>query len=629
MRVAELASLAIAVLSIGLRVFGVGYSILLLYRVQDARFGFLTLLLALMATRQVLTLQVGTPGIEELPGLIVSGLVVLVVYYLSQYVRQEEEIKERLSTKNEQLRGFQKAIQHAGHGIFITDTEGTIEYANPAVESLTGYDREVVIGENPRLWKSGEHDETFYDEMWETIVDGDVWDGQIINEHKNGEHRWVDMTIAPMTDEAGEIERFVAVDTDVTERKERQQRIERQNEQLSNLNTTNRILRDINRDLVQAESREEIERAVCAEFADTEAYSFAWVGTRTVVNESLRPSTHAGIDEDDLDAVVRAHNESQREDFVRRAIRTASPQVVQEIDSESGEAWREALATRGYRTAAAIPLIYGDTVYGAVEIVSTEPDAFETIDADVFADLGRTIAYALSATASKQALLADTVVELEFQVGDSSAIAQLADSLEIDAELERLTRTPPGRLTAYATMGDCPRQSVEDAVREMDEIADASFVCDQEGGGLFRLDLEEGCLETALVNHGGVVTDLSTTGEVSRLTVELPQRTDVRSVMESITDDHDDIDLLARREHERPAQTEQEVRSQLQETLTDRQLESLQTAYVSGFFEWPRENTGEEVAALMDISQTTFLQHLRTAQRKTLELLLSENPVRT
>jgi len=68
--------------------------------------------------------------------------------------------------------------------------------------------------------------------------------------------------------------------------------------------------------------------------------------------------------------------------------------------------------------------------------------------------------------------------------------------------------------------------------------------------------------------------------------------------------------------------TEQEVRSQLQGELTDRQLEALRTAYVGGFFEWPRENTGEEIAELMGVSQTTFLQHLRTAQRKTLSLLL-------
>lgn len=618
----------IALLSVSLRVVGVGYSALLLYRVRDLRFGFLTLMLTLMAVRQALTLTVANPGIEELPGLIVSGLAVLTVYYLSQYVRQEQQTKERLTAKNDQLRGFRKAIRHAGHGIFITDTDGTIEYANPAVETLTGYNREEVVGENPRMWKSGEHDEAFYASMWETVRNGDVWEGEIVNERKNGEQCWVDMTIAPITDERGEIERYVAVDTDVTERKERERRIQRQNDQLQRLNTTNRILRDVNQTLVQAESRGEIERAVCAEFAGTDPYSFAWIGTRNMVNESLRASTHAGIDDDAIEAVVDAHNDSDDEDVLQRAIRTESPQIVHDIDDDPEDAWQTALAERGYRSAAAIPLVYDGMVYGALEVVSTEPRAFAAIDDDVLVELGHTVAYAINATESKQALMADSVVELEFQLAGGCGVCALARELDADATLERLSRSPDGRLVAYATLTGCDRTAVESAVEDVPAVADAAFVCDHDDGGLFRLDLADACIESTLVDHGGVVTGQTVEDGQGRLTVEFPQRTDVRSLVESVTADHEGIDLLARREHERPARTEQEVRSQLESELTDRQLEALRTAYVGGFFEWPRENTGEEIAELMGVSQTTFLQHLRTAQRKTLSLLLDDAQAR-
>ncbi|MCU4718271.1 bacterio-opsin activator domain-containing protein [Halapricum hydrolyticum] len=616
--------LGIALLSVSLRVVGVGYSALLLYRVRDLRFGFLTLMLTLMAVRQALTLSVANPGIEELPGLIVSGLAVLTVYYLSQYVRQEERTKARLTAKNDQLRGFRKAIRHVGHGIFITDTDGTIEYANPAVETLTGYDRDEVIGENPRMWKSGEHDGAFYEAMWETIADGDVWEGEIVNERKDGERCWVDMTIAPITDESGDIERFVAVDTDVTERKERQQRIEHQNEMLQRLNTTNRILRDVNQALVQAESRGEIERAVCAEFADAEPYSLAWIGTRNMVNDSLRASRHAGIDSDAIGAIVDAHNHSDAEDLLREAIRTESPQVLQEID-DPDQRWQAELASRGYRSVAAVPLIYDGTVYGGLEIASTEPWAFEAIDTSVLVDLGRTIAYAINATESKQALLADSVVELEFQLSGTDGLGTLARALDADATLERLTRSPDGHLVAYATLTGCPRTDVEAAIDDVPAIADAAFVCDHDDGGLFRLDLTDESVESTFLDHGGVVTSQTVEDGSGRLTVEFPRRTDVRSLVESVTASHDGIDLLARREHERSVRTDQEIRSQLESELTDRQLEALRTAYLGGFFEWPRENTGEDIAELMGVSQTTFLQHLRTAQRKTFALLLDDN----
>ncbi|MFQ3294731.1 MAG: PAS domain S-box-containing protein, partial [Natrialbaceae archaeon] len=239
----------ILVASILLRLFGVGYSVVLLYRARDGRFAFFTFMLSLMALRQILTLKelsatVG-PQLDELPGLVVSVLAVLTVYYLSQYVAHEEDVKETIREKNETLRGFRKAVEHAGHGIFITDREGTIEYANPAIEPLTGYDHEAIIGENPRIWRSDEHDDTFYAEMWETILDGQVWDGEIVNERKDGSECWVDMTIAPITDDHDEIERFVAVDTDVTDRKAREERIQRQNERLEVLNHTNEILRDV------------------------------------------------------------------------------------------------------------------------------------------------------------------------------------------------------------------------------------------------------------------------------------------------------------------------------------------------------------------------------------------------
>jgi len=135
--------------SVVLRLLGAGYSLLLLSRSRDRRFGFLTLMLSFMALRQLLTMRTANPGIEELPGLIVSVLTVLTVYYLSKYVDEEATIKRELQRANDRLRGFRKAIEHAGHAIFLTDPDGTIEYANPAVESVTGYTPAEVIGENP------------------------------------------------------------------------------------------------------------------------------------------------------------------------------------------------------------------------------------------------------------------------------------------------------------------------------------------------------------------------------------------------------------------------------------------------------------------------------------------------
>jgi PAS domain S-box-containing protein len=145
------------------------------------------------------------------------------------------------------LRSFERAVESSGHGIVITDTSGTIEYVNPAFEEITGYSREAIRGENPRILNSGEHDEAFYQEMWETILAGEVWHSEIVNEDKDGEQVVLDQTIAPITGADGEIERFVAINRDVTERSAHEQRVEEQRDKLEVLNQM--VRHDIRNDL--------------------------------------------------------------------------------------------------------------------------------------------------------------------------------------------------------------------------------------------------------------------------------------------------------------------------------------------------------------------------------------------
>jgi len=141
------------------------------------------------------------------------------------------DVSERRRRERE-LRGFRQAVENAGHAIYITDREGTIEYVNRAFEEMTGYAGEEAIGRNPRILKSGEHDEAFYAALWDTITAGEVWEGEVVNRRADGERFVVDQTIAPVADEDGDIERFVAITTEVTERKARERELRRTNERL-------------------------------------------------------------------------------------------------------------------------------------------------------------------------------------------------------------------------------------------------------------------------------------------------------------------------------------------------------------------------------------------------------------
>ncbi|AZH26460.1 PAS domain S-box protein [Haloplanus aerogenes] len=124
-----------------------------------------------------------------------------------------------------QLRRTQRAIEASGHAIYITDPDGVIEYVNPAFEEITGYAREEVIGNTPQLLSSGELPETHYAELWATIKSGDIWDEEIVNERKDGGQYHAAQTIAPIMDENSRIEGFVAIQTDITDHKDRLQQL--------------------------------------------------------------------------------------------------------------------------------------------------------------------------------------------------------------------------------------------------------------------------------------------------------------------------------------------------------------------------------------------------------------------
>jgi PAS domain S-box-containing protein len=126
------------------------------------------------------------------------------------------DVTERKRAEAERER-LMAAIEQAGEIVLITDREGTIQYVNPAFETVTGYTREEAVGQNPRILKSGRQDEAFYGELWKTISSGQTWEGRIVNKRKDGTLYTETATISPVRDAAGRIVSFVAVKRDITE----------------------------------------------------------------------------------------------------------------------------------------------------------------------------------------------------------------------------------------------------------------------------------------------------------------------------------------------------------------------------------------------------------------------------
>lgn len=125
---------------------------------------------------------------------------------------------ERYRTEAELLK-LSRAVEQSPVSIVITDTHGNIEYVNPRFCASTGYEREEVLGRNPRLLKSGETPTEEYAQLWQAIASGREWKGEMHNRRKDGSLFWEHAHIMPVRTAGGRISHFLAVKEDITERK--------------------------------------------------------------------------------------------------------------------------------------------------------------------------------------------------------------------------------------------------------------------------------------------------------------------------------------------------------------------------------------------------------------------------
>ncbi len=116
------------------------------------------------------------------------------------------------------------ALQSAANAIVITDRDGSILFVNAAFTQLTGYSEEEAIGRNPRILNSGKSPVSFYKDLWDTILSGKVWHGQLVNKRKDGSLYDEEMTVTPVRN-GNEVTNFIAIKNDISERKRLQEQL--------------------------------------------------------------------------------------------------------------------------------------------------------------------------------------------------------------------------------------------------------------------------------------------------------------------------------------------------------------------------------------------------------------------
>jgi len=210
-------------------------------------------------------------------------------------------------------------------------------------------------------------------------------------------------------------------------------------------------------------------------------------------------------------------------------------------------------------------------------------------------------------------------VELEFQLRDRDCFfVEMSARLDARVNLEYFVNRSDGRLLEYFTIEDAAPDRVLSATDDASVIADARLVGRGATGSLFEFVIAGHCVATTLADAGALTQSVVADDGVGRVVADVPPHVDVRDVVETFHERYPGSDLVARHDAEQsmPVQTGHGAQVALTNSLTEKQLDALATAYERGYFTWPRESSADDCADALDIAQSTFSQHLRTAQEK-------------
>jgi len=504
-------------------------------------------------------------------------------------------------------------LQQAPIGVLDVSTDGTVSDSNEIGRTLIGVTTDPT-GEPVA--------DVFPRSVDDTLVA--AFEGESVTEVDFEEYypdleRWLAVSVVAF-EEAGTV--YLR---DVTERRRERQSLQQLRQERERTALIDDVLSDILTALVDATSREEIAETICRGLGETELYEFAWVGERDMGRDDLAVRAVAGETGETFGAVRDAVDDETVATPEERAVESGRLQTVQPLTASSAvpESVRTAGFADGVQSTLAIPLVYGSNVHGVVGVYAGGTETFSERERASFETLGEVAGFAITAVRNRNLLLSDSVAEVTFELGESSVLTRLSQSLDSTLKLEGMVPQGDDTLLCFVSVEGDDIERICDTTADIEAIEGARIISESETGRTVELTVGGGTPLLAVASLGGTVRRAAFDNGTGRLVVDLPTDGDVRRIVETISREYD-AEFVAKAERERSVTTAREFRDELDDRLTERQHTVLRTAYLADYFESPRGSTAEEVASSLDITGSTLLYHLRAGQRKLLDAYLAE-----
>jgi PAS domain S-box-containing protein len=440
--------------------------------------------------------------------------------------------------------------------------------------------------------------------------------------HSEDERQWFLMRVTPLP--PGGDAAAVVAHIDITDRKLAELRAQARAEQLEARRQALRhlvtrltgLIQDVIQSVLLADTREEIEDTVCDRLTGVDRYAFAWVGEADLGLEVIegRASSGSGPDAEAIDLPL-----SRSDDPAVAAFDSDGVQICQDLADLSSESVHQTVTAPGGLIA--LPLSYGDASYGVLAVYATERATFDERERAVLEVVANVVATAIHAIEGRRILTTDTIARLEVTLtGEGPFYRDLSAATGADVTYGGAVTDDQG-YHMFFTVSGAETETVRETAEGYDAVRSVSHLSARDGSDVFEFLIDEPPVLAALAEQGAAVTDIEVADGRAQVTIEVPTQVSARAVVERLQETYPSTNLVAYTEAERADETTAELLDGLEEALTGRQEAAIRKAYIGGFFEWPRTISGEELAGSMDISPSTYHQHLRAAERKLLEAL--------
>jgi PAS domain S-box-containing protein len=405
--------------------------------------------------------------------------------------------------------------------------------------------------------------------------------------------------------------------------REQDRALQTKNDRLTELNQINETIREIDQAVVQATTKEEIRHTVCELLTRDDRFQFAWVGTPSPSMDTVTPEAWAGAEQGYLDSQAFEIGPSRVEPS-GQALATGDVAMVENVAEDlHGPSWRSDALARDYLSVLSIPLVYNDLSHGVLTVYADTRNAFSERTQAVLGELAETIAAAMSSIERKNALLTTSVTRVEFTLDDPTfVLSRLARAADCTVTYQGGVQQTSDGNYVFVTANTTAVESVEAAAADLVAIQDVQPISVNGGESIFRLQLAAPFLAIELADHGAVFRTATATPAETSLVIDIPESVAVRDIASLLGDSFGGVDLQSKRTLDQMA--EEDRFEHFFDDVTDRQLEVVQTAYFSGYFESPREQSGEDVADTLGISPPAFYEHTRTVQRKLFTALFED-----